>query len=197
MSERVKRVRAMFGRAGWQRPARFARVAARIKSVLRPGEVALITGPSGAGKSTIARALRSADVRRSLAFVARERVVDCFACGLEESMALLARAGLAEAWVMTARVEQLSEGQRARLEIALAMEGARELLVLDEFASTLDRPTAAALSRTVRRWAKESGVRVVCVTAHEDVMEWLGPEVLVVVGRGRVKVARRDEERRG
>lgn len=62
------------------------------------------------------------------------------------------------------------------------MERATGTIIIDEFASTLDRPTAAGLCRTLRRWASESGVRVVCITAHDDVLEWLGPRVLAVVG---------------
>lgn len=52
-------------------------------------------------------------------------------------------------------------------------------LLIDEFASVLDRPLAMVLARLVRRWAGRRGVRVVCATAHDDLMEALAPECVV------------------
>ncbi len=199
-SERVRRVRAMFGvseRGG--RARRVGRAAAALDRALRPAEVALIVGPSGSGKSTLGRAL----ARRPACVLVGDgpgpdgsrRVIDLFESGLAGAMSCLARAGLADAAVMVARAGELSDGQRARLAIALGMERVPRggTLIIDEFASTLDRPAAAALARTVRRWARERGARVVCITAHEDVLEWLGPRVLVVVGRD-VKVVTRPSD---
>jgi ABC-type ATPase with predicted acetyltransferase domain len=201
MSPKVRRARAIFGWRGGERWRGRARAAAeRIDRLLAPGEVALITGPSGSGKSRIGRALAARLTGAVSAGIAvpmsAARVLDLFESGLEASMASLARAGLAEARAMLARSADLSEGERARLSIALAMEKVSRgggTLIIDEFASTLDRPTAAALCRTVRRWACESGVRVVCITAHDDVLEWLGPEVLAVVGE-RTEVRRRGDD---
>ena len=197
-SEKVLRARAMFGLSpraqGWhaRRARRVGPAAAAIDRLLRAGETALITGPSGSGKSTLGRALAlrcGTDVISSTDRAEPRpglRVLDLFECDLEQAMSFLARAGLAEASVMVARERDLSEGQGARLAISLAMEKAGHTLILDEFGSTLDRPTAAGLCRTVSRWARDSGVRVVCITAHDDVLGWLEPAVLAVVGEGTV-----------
>ncbi|MFM9997043.1 MAG: ATP-binding cassette domain-containing protein [Phycisphaerales bacterium] len=55
------------------------------------------------------------------------------------------------------------------------------VLLIDEFASTLDRVTARNLARTVRRWAGRAGVRVIAAAANDDVLEALAPDVLVAM----------------
>ncbi|XOV76364.1 MAG: hypothetical protein ACFHWZ_05415 [Phycisphaerales bacterium] len=107
---------------------------------LSPGSLTLVTGPSGSGKSTLLR-----DARRCFAESAwPERVVivdpsalrpgnrpclDLLAgrhrhperasrCALDR----LARCGLADARAITARASTLSDGQRERLLLAMAMQ---------------------------------------------------------------------------
>lgn len=123
-------------------------------------------------------------------------------CGsADAALGVLARAGLADAKLLARRACELSEGQRHRYAVARAMaevEGAGRTrrcadgvtVLIDEFASTLDRVTARGLAATVRRWVRDQrGVRLVCATAHDDVMEWLGPALLVYQpAEGRVEL---------
>ncbi len=129
-------------------------------------------------------------------------------------MRLLAGAGLADAWVMLSRARRLSAGEAWRLALARAMGKAERTqhaagtsavaepstrhartLLIDEFASVLDRHTASVLARLVRRWARASGVRVICATAHDDVLEPLGPDAIVVFdGEGEAQIVARPGE---
>lgn len=201
LSQRALRAAAIFGLspadvARSRRPAIDA--AAELDRSLRPGELGLIVGPSGGGKSSIAREMAAliwdrqgevvlvegADIVKKRAARRKVAVVDLFRSPLTHTLTLLARAGLAEASLFAAAVDDLSDGQRARLAMAVAMEEVERCagaatLILDEFASTLDRTTAAALSRTLRRWASTQPCRVVCATAHDDLLESLAPDVLV------------------
>ncbi len=160
-------------------------------------------------------------------------VVDAVGGSLEEAMGYLSVVGLADAFVMMRRPEELSDGQRYRLSVAKAIEeaervvaGAAEqtglkpvcrdaggvILLADEFGATLDRVSAKAMARNVRRWVRKSGARVcvpapgkareaasgggsstnsdragvtlVCATTHDDLLEALAPEVLVWKGLG-------------
>ncbi len=164
-----------------------------IDAHLPPGHTCLLTGPSGAGKSTTLRRLAArlgdaaipAPAPHALAHITT-RVADLTSSPLTHFMRLLAAAGLAEAAVLLARACDLSEGQRARLGLALAMDealrrprSARPITLLaDEFASTLDRATARSLARTASRWAARTGVRLVAATAHDDLAAHLAPSLI-------------------
>jgi ABC-type ATPase with predicted acetyltransferase domain len=200
VSSRIARACAMFGLdAGARRspPSWCAVVAAELDAALRPGGVALLCGPSGAGKSatlrTLVRRLRTRGRRvaaaPSLAHT-RRAAVELFRGGLSGAMSHLARAGLADAAVMVRPPDRLSDGQRSRLSLAVALARAKPgaTLVLDEFGSTLDRPTASSLARAVRRWAGEARVRLVCATAHDDLLEPLAPDLLVEFSLGKPPV---------
>ena len=225
LSRRALRAAALFGlTSSPSRPTHAATAAADLDSALRAGQIALIVGPSGGGKSSIASTLASriinrlgdcllvsgggggggggGDIIRKRAGRRTCAVVDLFSSPLKHTLSLLSRAGLAEASLFTCAVDDLSEGQRARLAIALAMEEVERCethradrplpthipaltpapfptLILDEFASTLDRATAIALARTLRRWAACRPIRIVCATAHDDLLEPLAPDLLI------------------
>jgi hypothetical protein len=203
VSRRVRRACAMFG----LRPEVAGRVlvrgceaaAAELDRSLAPGQLALVTGPSGSGKSTILRRLAEglrAEGRRVIvpapASLVDEALVDQFDAPLNTTLRLLARAGLADATVFALSPSQLSDGQRWRLTLALAMaeaervahhrggQAATTTLILDEFASTLDRLSARCIARALARWTRaRARVRTVCASAHDDLLEPLAPAVLV------------------
>jgi predicted ABC-type transport system involved in lysophospholipase L1 biosynthesis ATPase subunit len=132
MNERALRIAACLGvdsanaeRAHTARVKALALEAVRLDATLSPGGVALITGPSGAGKSTLLGLL----VRDGMTVVVRPltrrqmrvRVASlCVRTPLVSWAGLLARFGLAEAGVLVSRAGDLSAGERARLELALA-----------------------------------------------------------------------------
>jgi ABC-type ATPase with predicted acetyltransferase domain len=189
-----------------------ALVALRIHLSLAPGHVALITGPSGAGKSMILKALAARvqcrvpsaecpDATQDSGSRTQDfPLVDLFPLPLPETLSLLARLGLAEATLFTRYPSELSDGQRARLELALAIARSSlrasvpggaclrafpPTILADEFLSTLDRTTARNVARSLRRClASESSVRLVAATAHDDLIEALEPDRLVRVPLG-------------
>lgn len=202
-------------------PAPHAESPPRLDLQLRPGAVTLIGGPSGAGKSTLLRdtieaargrgwTIVGVDSHRTRAALrSAKAAVDLFPRGVDHAMRTLARAGLAEAGVFVRRAHELSEGQRARLALAIAMERAQDLaqrhdpsdvlLALDEFAATLDRVTAASVARLVVRLASDTGIRVAIATPRDD-LEWaLEPsEIVALDGRAGANVTRvRARLRRG
>lgn len=194
---RLCRALAAFGLAPARRPA-----PARSEpdcawlARLRPGQLALLTGPSGSGKSTLLHALaaHARDLRwRTLTPAADEPdrpVIDLLRGPLAECIASLARAGLGEPALFARTPRELSEGERFRLRLALALHEAQgdpasePLLLIDEFASALDRVTARTLCLCLRRWAARHSVRVVCATAHDDVAPWLSPDLHLALTLG-------------
>jgi ABC-type ATPase with predicted acetyltransferase domain len=185
-----------------ERDAESTRIARHVLSTLAPGAIAFITGPSGAGKSLALRAIarlagsrnvvRAIDPRRSsrapsvVSAVARQ-----FRGPLESTtrraISILSHAGLAEASLLLRHPRTLSDGQSFRLSLAIAMARTQTrtprspTLLVDEFCSTLDTPTAARVCRTLRRWARLSRARVVVCGARDELMEWLAPDLLIHV----------------
>lgn len=163
------------------RPA--AQLAAIIDIRLGPGQIAFIAGPSGSGKSSILGALkrrRGAVLEvESPARVARfrARAVDVVGRGggggrsLDHALTLLATAGLADARLMVSRVADLSEGERARIALARAIEQAESArarivtLIIDEFTASLDDATGMSVAASLARWARRPGSRTRIVAA--------------------------------
>jgi ABC-type ATPase with predicted acetyltransferase domain len=206
----------------------------RLRLDVRPGDVVLVTGPSGCGKSVLlarlAEALAAAwpgAAQVDLAAVALppdRPVIDLMRPPLERALRVLSAAGLADAFLLLRTPPELSDGQRYRLRLALAIDHcgwrmadselnnnepaaghaavavnpqsalARQacrgltairnpqssVLLADEFCSTLDRLCARAVAYRVRRMASREGVTVLAASAHEDLLEDLAPDVLVV-----------------
>jgi ABC-type glutathione transport system ATPase component len=188
------------------------------------GQIVLVTGPSGAGKSSLLRALETLARAREQTWldfrtidVPQLPTVDCFGtdASLDDVLALLARVGLAEVWTYLRIPAQLSDGQRWRLKLAIALDVAQRrsrprksdnsppsapgsatpqaadsLLVIDEFAALLDRVTASIVARTLRRAidAHHSTLGALVATGHDDLARALAPDRIVHCDFGKVSV---------
>lgn len=155
---------------------------------LTPGKIALITGPSGSGKSLIlaelARSARSCVIAKPVSAKSRTPVIERLRAPIEQRLCRLSSCGLADAQPLVTPSGKLSDGQKARLSLAIAIEKASRkrasTVIVDEFCSTLDRTAAASVATSVRR-SITSESRLVCATAHDDLIEHLRPDILVYV----------------
>lgn len=182
-------VRLRRGSGGPECAAAADRAAAILLRRLDPGRVALIEGPSGSGKTLLLRALARRLGRRRLAprplspGEHRRPVIDLVGDSTARALALLSRAGLADAAILPRTPGELSDGQRWRLELARLLERAERRrdpwLLIDEYAGPLDGPTAMGVSRTLSRWARLTGARVVAATVRAEVERALQPQLVV------------------
>lgn len=164
-------------------------LALRRLRTLRPGCIALLTGRSGCGKSVMLHALRAACAARGETVwvpsrSSAARVIDVIGGTLHDALGTLARVGLADATILPRPVRDLSEGERARFALALACRAAAGAspptwVLIDEFLTAVDRPTARAVATAVRRvWKSgESFPRLVVATAHADLRPALRPDL--------------------
>ncbi|MBE3071111.1 MAG: hypothetical protein IMZ66_12820 [Planctomycetes bacterium] len=244
-SDAVTRVAEMFG-IGLDETFEVA-LYDRLPLDVRPGDVVYITGPSGGGKSVLLRliedALRASGAGPLVNLAAVDlpdgpRAIDLMQSSLDESLRLLSAAGLADPLALLRPARELSEGQRYRLRLAVAIKqtdcGLRNadcgtnctayqapavavhsalraphfalssrnpqfaVLLADEFCSMLDRRCARALAYRVQRLTRARGITLLAATAHDDLLEDLAPDVLVVKHEGpRVEVTYADPAREG
>lgn len=174
-----------------------------LEQRLPPGGIGLVSGPSGAGKSTVLRRVESIIRCRggqvvtvaSAAALLEETgsPLDLLDGSLHDDIRLLCAAGLAEPAVWIRPANMLSEGQRARVAIAAALREVADhdpgdeqpTLIADEFGSTLDRTSAMGLCAGLRRMMQGSvRCRVIAASAHDDLHEWLAPDVVLRVEAG-------------
>ena len=190
---------------------------------LSPGKVVFITGASGGGKTTLLRLIRAGIEAQKIGvpppgvvdFVDVDppggcALIDGFpafdgeseAEALKRILGLLGLCGLNDAFVMLRKPAELSAGQRYRLRLAHTMarveagDSPWSVVLVDELGAALDRPTARAVSRGLRRWATRERVCVVAATTHDDLLEALHPDALIEKGPGgAIEIAEREGQK--
>ncbi len=148
------------------------------------GQVCLICGSSGAGKSTILELLKEqlCDLIDPDAIVlpTGRSLVDCFDLPLGQTLQYLSLAGLSDATALLKTPWQLSDGQRYRLRLALALSQQPAVVCIDECCATLDRVTAAVVAHNIRKCADCYGTTFILATSHDDLLEDLDPDVVIL-----------------
>jgi GNAT superfamily N-acetyltransferase len=152
----------------------------------REWHVGLVTGPSGAGKSVMARQLWPGRVVTGFTWPQAQSLLDGFPPerGIKEITGLLTSVGLGSppAWMRPYRT--LSTGEAFRATIARALAETDELVVADEFTSVVDRQVAKIASHAVQKAVRRSGRRLIALTCHYDVEDWLQPDWVYDVAVG-------------
>lgn len=144
----------------------------------REWNIGLIVGPSGAGKSTIAQELFPGKVLADFDWPADRSILDAFpeSLGIKELTGLLSSVGFSSppSWMRPFQV--LSTGEQFRVFVARALAENPDLAVIDEFTSVVDRTVAQIGSAAVAKAVRRSKHKLIAVTCHYDVLDWLQPD---------------------
>ena len=140
--------------------------------------ILLICGKSGSGKSTILREIYG-DVK-PIEYDYNKCVISQFPRLTEEEVCdLLQSIGLSSVPTWLRKPQELSNGERARLDIAKAIyEANGSIVVLDEYTSVVNRAAAQSMSFALLRYARQKGLKIIIASCHFDIIEWLQPDYI-------------------
>jgi ABC-type ATPase with predicted acetyltransferase domain len=153
---------------------------------VKQGERIYITGQSGSGKSLLLKEL-AADLARQGKKVANletieledKPIIDQIGTTMSRATALLARAGISDAYLYVRKPSELSDGQRYRVRLAKVLESGADVWVTDEFGAVLDRVTAKAVATGIAKSSIAENATLIVATTHLDLRSELGATMTV------------------
>ena len=183
ISERAAAVMRMFGLTADRLTETSTTIDCRLE--INNGDIVYITGPSGAGKSILLGELEKSVPAsdkvnlNEIKLPDNKPVIDCIDGDFLQALKLLSITGLNDVFCVLNQPANLSDGQKYRFRLAMALASEKKFIFADEFCSELDRITAAVISYNIRRHAKRTGVIFILASSHEDILLDLAPDVLV------------------
>lgn len=141
--------------------------------------VLFITGDSGSGKTTIATSIfpnyLPPQIPQKPLYLWNGETTE----QQQEAIRVFCMCGLSDAIQFVSLYENLSDSQKARAAIAKQILDGRKTIVVDEFLSTLDRKTAKATAYSLQKSIRKSGLKLVAITSHDDLIDYLMPDVII------------------
>lgn len=96
-----------------------------------------------------------------------------------EVIRYLSKFGLGEPRILIGSFSQLSDGQKERFLIALALLQGTGPLILDEFTTRLDRRTAQIVSMNLGKILRSNKQNAFIASCHADIVDFLNPDTHV------------------
>ncbi len=161
-------------------------IRAELPEMGEPWQIGLIVGPSGSGKSSVAAAAYGA--MPEFRWPVNGTMIDGFeSSDIREITASLVSVGLSSppAWLRPFQV--LSNGEQFRAQMARLLLAKLPVAVVDEFTSVVDRQVARVCSAAVSKAVRAAGVRLVAVSCHYDIAQWLDPDWMLDMADGRLE----------
>ena len=140
--------------------------------------IMLICGKSGSGKSTILREIGNV---KPIEYDYNKAVISQFDGYTEEEVCdLLGGVGLSSVPTWLRKPQELSNGERARLDLCKAIydAGKGQIIYVDEFTSVVNRDVAKSMSHALQRYIRQNDLKIVIASCHFDIIEWLNPNYI-------------------
>lgn len=141
--------------------------------------ILLICGDSGSGKSTILNKLKFGEILHAYDFT--KPIISLFPNKTpEEVVELYFSLGLSSVPSLLRTVNQLSNGEKARFELAWKLGNIKDnsIVYFDEFTSVVNRECAKSMSFALQRYVRKHNIKVVLASCHFDIIEWLQPDLI-------------------
>jgi ABC-type Mn2+/Zn2+ transport system ATPase subunit len=146
----------------------------------RDWNIGLIVGPSGAGKTTVAKDIFNQELlnTETMLWGRNNAVIDDFPKELpiKDITELLSSVGFSSPPAWLRPYENLSNGEKFRVSMARVLAESKEIAVVDEFTSVIDRTVAQIGSAAIAKTVRARNQKFVAVACHYDIEEWLQPD---------------------
>ena len=175
-SPRVQQVEGIFDVSPSSESEQVWRIELPLES--RKWNIGLICGPSGCGKTSIADALFGEQVVRGFEWAPGKSILDDFPAdmGIKEITHMLGSVGFSSPPSWLRPFAALSNGEQFRVTMARVLAEKKELAVVDEFTSVVDRVVAQIGSSAVAKTVRRTDRKFIAVSCHMDIEEWLQPD---------------------
>jgi len=149
-----------------------------------PFSIGLIVGASGSGKTTLAKQIFGPDCFKTI-IDDEASIIDQLPKELsyDDCANILSGIGLTSVPCWIRPIKTLSNGQRARCEAALLMTKSDDVVIIDEWTSVVDRTVAKVMSHCVQKFARKRNKKIILLSCHYDVVDWLNPDWIIDCNR--------------
>lgn len=140
--------------------------------------IMLICGKSGSGKSTILKEIGNVI---PITYDYSKAVISQFKGYSEEDVCdLLGGVGLSSVPTWLRKPQELSNGEKARLDLCKSIydAGKNQVIYVDEFTSVVNRDVAKSMSHALQRYIRQKDLKIVIASCHFDIIEWLQPDFI-------------------
>ena len=138
--------------------------------------IGVLCGNSGSGKSTL---LSTIGEPKNPIYDYSKSIISQFPHMSEHDVCeLLSSVGLSSVPVWLHKPNELSNGERARLDLCWILANAKEneIILYDEFSSVINRAVAKSMSYALQRYVREKNLKIILASCHFDIIEWLNPD---------------------
>ncbi len=145
-------------------------------------QIGLIVGGSGSGKTSIGERIFGGNkIYNPYDNWDNDKpIIDCIAPStrnFEKVTGALSSVGLGDVPSWLKPFKSLSNGQQFRAGMARLIVDAPNEVVVDEFTSVVDRQIAKIGAMAFSKgWRKNNGKKIVLLSPHYDIVEWLQPD---------------------
>ena len=138
--------------------------------------VGVLCGNSGSGKSTLLSTL--GEPKNPIYDYSKSIISQFHHMSEHDVCELLSSVGLSSVPVWLHKPNELSNGERARLDLCWILANAKEneIILYDEFSSVINRAVAKSMSYALQRYVREKNLKIILASCHFDIIEWLNPD---------------------
>lgn len=141
--------------------------------------IGVIYGNSGSGKSSILKDIGYVD-EINLFDDSKPLISNFNWMSPKEACFLLTSMGLSSVptWLRPYKVLSNGEKYRAYLAYIVGRSDSKDILLIDEFTSVVDRDVAKAMSVCLSKYIKRTNKKIILASCHLDILEWLEPDFI-------------------